>query len=235
MIVFSFSLYGNADMYTKGMIENANILSRHFPDARVQVYAANDVPSEILRQLSEIPCVRIVRVPRKKGILNMFDRFTAIDDPDCSLMFVRDADSRPHARDIACMEDFIQSDKMLHIIRDHYWHGFIHIPGGLWGIRQSALSALKEPMAANIKQWINKRQKPYAFYKRSTLPAQCDQLFLRDVIYLHLKDNALIHDRSGAMEGEVRTPFRVPIQDRLFCGQVHRYDASGNEYTEFDP
>jgi hypothetical protein len=219
------------------MIENANILSRHFPDARVQVYVANDVPSEILRQLSEIPRVRIVHVSRKKGILNMFDRFTAIDDPDCSLMFVRDADSRPHARDIACIEDFIQSDKMLHIIRDHYWHGFIHIPGGLWGIRKAAM---KGTMAANIHRWLNRRQMPASVLgmqgmQGPRLPPQCDQLFLRDVLYPRLKGNALIHDRIGTLEGEVRTPFRVPIEDRLFCGQVHRYDASGNEFTEFDP
>ena len=212
------------------MIENATILSRHFPDARVQIYAADDVPTEIIRRLSEIPQVRIVRVPRKKGILNMFDRFTAIDDPDCSLMFVRDADSRPHARDIACMEDFIQSDKLLHIIRDHYWHGLIHIPGGLWGIRKIALN---ERMSIKIERWLNNKRTLIA--TNSQTVKNDDQLFLKKTIY-PLKSRAMIHDRTGTFEpADALTPFRVEITDRMFCGQVYHFDGSGCAFPEFDP
>jgi len=213
------------------MIENANILSRHFPNARVQIYIADDVPNEIIGRLLEIPQVRIVRGPRKKGILNMFDRFTAIDDPDCTLMFVRDADSRPHARDLACMEDFIQSDKLLHIIRDHYWHRIIHIPGGLWGIRKIALN---ERMSVKIDRWLKS--------KRTLIPTNSqtvkndDQLFLKKAIYPVLKSRAMIHDRSGSLDpATALTPFRVDIADRMFCGQVYRFDASGCEFPEFDP
>jgi hypothetical protein len=220
MIVFSFSLYGSADMYTKGMIENAKLLSRHFPDARVQVYTADDVPSDIIRVLSDIPQVRIIRVPRKKGILNMFDRFTAIDDPDCSIMFVRDADSRPHARDLACIEDFLRSDKLLHIIRDHYWHGFIQIPGGLWGIRKGALN---EPMTVKMERWLR--------HKRVTVKND-DQRFLT-TLYLHVQSKAMIHDRTDRFK-DANTPFRVDITDKMFCGQVYRFDSSG-EVPEFEP
>ena len=206
-------------MYTKGMIENAKILSRHFPDARVQVYVADDVPSEIRSQLLESQ-VLIVSVPRKKGILNMFDRFKAIDDPDCSIMFVRDADSRPHARDLACIEDFIRSDKMLHIIRDHYWHGFIQIPGGLWGIRKGALN---EPMTMKMERWLR--------YKRMTVKND-DQIFLT-TIYPLLKSKAMIHDRTDRFK-DANTPFRVDITDKMFCGQVYRFDSNG-EVPEFEP
>ena len=206
-------------MYTKGMIENAKILGIRFPDARIQIYTADDVPNDIVCQLSEIPQVRIVRVPRKKGILNMFDRFTAIDDPDCSLMFVRDADSRPHARDLACIEDFIHSDKMLHIIRDHYWHGFIHIPGGLWGIRKGALN---EPVSVKIKRWIRR------------IPVKNDdQIFLKYEIYPLLKTRAMIHDRTDRIK-DSNMPFRVAIADKMFCGQVYRF-VDSKEIPEFDP
>jgi hypothetical protein len=243
MIIFSFSLFGTHAMYNRGMIDNATILAARFPEARVQIYIADDVPTDTAWTLSTIPTVRLIPV-RNKGIQNTFDRFLAIDDPDCSIMFVRDADSRVHARDIACIEDFIQSDKLLHIIRDHAWHGGTPILAGLWGIRKAAM---KGAMAANINRWLKRRQIPFAVYKGPAasvlgmqgppvkLPKQCDQQFLRNVLYPRLKENALVHDRIGSMEGEVRTPFRVPIEDRLFCGQVHRYDASGNEFTEFDP
>jgi hypothetical protein len=233
MIIFSFSLFGTQALYNRGMIENAKILATRFPDARVQIYIAEDVPANTAWTLSTIPTVRLVPV-KNKGIQNIFDRFLAIDDPDCSIMFVRDADSRVHERDIACIEDFIRSDKLLHIIRDHAWHGGTPILAGMWGIRRSAL---KGPMAAKIHRWLNRSKMPFHIYRGPPIkmPKQCDQQFLRDVIYPLLKGVALIHDRIGKFEDEVRTPFRVPIQDRLFCGQVHRYDGDGNEYTEFDP
>ena len=211
-------------MYTKGMIENARILHMRFPDARIQIYAADDVPTDILQHLSDMPRVKIQREANKRGILNMFDRFKAIDDPDCSIMFVRDADSRPHDRDIACIEDFLQSKKSLHIIRDHLYHGPIAIPGGLWGIRKSGL---REPMRVTLAKWLRSTTR---LVKKGD-----DQTFLRDRIYPLLKSNAMIHDRIRRLKGEIYTPFRVDIQGRLFCGQVHRYDASGVEYTEFDP
>ena len=116
MIFFSFSLYSTLDMYTKGMIENVKIINIHYPTAIIQIYIANDVPIHIKNTLLEMSNVRLIYVENKPGIQNMFDRFQTIDDPDCSIMFVRDADSRIHDRDIACIEDFINSDKLLHII-----------------------------------------------------------------------------------------------------------------------
>jgi hypothetical protein len=231
MLFFSFSLYGSADIYTKGMIENAKILSGRFPDARIQIYAAQDVPADVIRILSEIPCVKLVRVPNK-GVQNTFDRFEAIDDPDCSIMFVRDADSRPHARDIACIEDFLQSEKAIHIIRDHHWHSMHPIMAGMWGLRKSAM---REPMAAIVKRWLN-RGRIFNHPMNVKLNKKSDQVFLKDAIYPLFKGQALIHDRVGKLDpAAALTPFRVDIKDRMFCGQVYRFDTSGCEFTEFDP
>ena len=138
MIIFSFSLYGSNPKYTLGMIRNAEWIPKRFPQSRVQIYLADDVPSDICDRLRSLPSVKIIPVSRKIGIQPMFDRFLAIDDEDCSIMFSRDADSRVHERDAGCIEDFIASHKMLHIIRDHHYHS-MEIMGGLFGIRKGAL------------------------------------------------------------------------------------------------
>jgi hypothetical protein len=223
MIVFSFSLYGNELMYTKGMIENTKLINRFYPEACIQIYIADDVSQETVAALSALPNVRLINVKRHEGIKNMFDRFLAIDDPECSIMIVRDADSRTHARDLACIEDFINSDKQLHIIRDHPWHN-TQILGGLWGIKKYALN---KPMKTLIEIWLN---------DKTSYPKSLDQDFLKDVIYPRLRPNALIHDRIGLYESPTDlTAFRVKIKDALFCGQVHRYDSNGKEYVEFAP
>jgi hypothetical protein len=204
------------------MIINANTISKRFPFFRTQIYIADDVPQDTRETLLTIPCVRLINVNRKVGIENMFDRFKAIDEPECSLMLVRDADSRIHDRDAACIEDFLISGKNLHIIRDHHLHG-TPILGGLWGIRKSALS---ESITSRIVAWIG---------TKTNFQKGIDQTFLAEVIYPLFKSTALIHDRCGFFEPrESHTAFRKPLVNRLFCGQVHWFKENGDEYTSFD-
>jgi hypothetical protein len=205
------------------MIINAKNISQRFPFFRTQIYIADDVPQDIRQTLQNIPSVRLVHVIRKDGIANMFDRFKAIDEPECSLMLVRDADSRIHDRDAACIEDFLTSDKDLHIIRDYPFHG-TPILGGLWGIRKSALT---NPISTMIDKWIG---------ENTDFPKGIDQTFLAEVIYPLFISTALIHDRAGFYESsECHTPFRKPLVDRLFCGQVHCFNENGEEYAKCDP
>jgi hypothetical protein len=223
MIFFSFSLYGTLDMYTKGMIENVKIINRRFPNAIIQIYIADDVPNDIKNTLLGMPNVRLIYVRNKPGTQNMFDRFQAIDDPECTIMFVRDADSRIHDRDYSCIEDFLNSDKILHIIRDHRFHTTA-ILGGLWGIKKIGLN---EKITTIIQKWISKCNQ---FNKG------IDQHFLAKTIYPSLRSRAMIHDRFNLYESiNELTPFRVEIIDKLFCGQVHKYDSNGIEYTECNP
>jgi hypothetical protein len=172
-------------------------------------------------ELIEIPIIKLIFVERKQKNKNMFDRFTAIDDPECTIMFVRDADSRIHERDIGCIEDFISSDKLLHIIRDHPYHKSL-IMGGLWGIRKSALQT---PLTDIIKEWVS---------DKTDFRYLLDQEFLNEMLYPVLKANSMIHDRFNLFEPRDKlTPFRINIQDNLFCGQVHCFDSENNEYTKF--
>jgi hypothetical protein len=220
-VVFAFSLFGNKKKYTEGMIANASSITKRFPDARVQVYIANDVPLDIVDRLSQYPTVRLIRVEKKLGTLNTIDRFLAIDDDDCDVLFSRDTDSRVHERDASCIEDFLSSDKLLHIIRDHRCHREL-ILAGAWGIRKRALSV---KMGSIIQVWANK----------NTMSSYgCDQKFLADMIYPNLVAYSFIQDRIGHfrhMESNIQ-PFRKPIVDKLYVGQVHDYNEAGEEILE---
>jgi hypothetical protein len=221
MIVFSFSLYGANPKYTHGTLANAHIIKERFPDAKMYVYAAESVPADIKEQLKAMPHVRLIPVPSRKGSQGMFDRFIAIDDPDCDIMFIRDADSRIHERDIACIEDFIADpSKLIQIIRDHKWHSY-RILGGTFAIR-------KEAMITSMTSLIAKASHYGTNYG-------CDQNFLVAEFYKKYLDRAQIYDRYAQYEPPTTlTPFRVPIKDNLFVGQVHLYREDGTEYTEFD-
>jgi hypothetical protein len=222
MIYFSFSLYGTLDKYTRGMIANMEIIRDRFPAARVAVYIADDVPAATIDTLKSFTNINIIPTVRKEKTENSFDRFLAIDISDCDIMFVRDADSRIHERDAACIEDFINDpSKLLHIIRDHHYHSD-KIMGGMWGIRKAALL---EPISITIDKWkAHNNSKSYG----------TDQHFLVRTLYGRLLPVAMIHDRNNRHEPiEKHTPFRVAIINHLFIGQVHDYDTSGNEKLMF--
>ena len=131
-------------------------------------------------------------------------------------MFSRDADSRVHLRDQACIVDFINSDKQLHIIRDHPAHG-AHILAGLFGLRKTALD---EPMNLKISR----------FLEGLNTRRGVDQLFLKHIIYPILNTKALIHDDRGFFESaNMRTKFRIKTKNKLFCGKKQDYREDGLE------
>lgn len=221
MIVFSFSLYGANPKYTHGTLANARIIKERFPDAKMYVYAAESVPADIKEQLAAMPHVRLIPVPTREGSQGTFDRFLAIDDPECDIMFVRDADSRIHERDVACIEDFVADpSKLIQIIRDHIYHIY-RILGGTFAIRKEAMSTTMSSLIAKASQYGSH----YG----------CDQDFLVAEFYSKFLDSSQIYDRHSHFEPPHKlTPFRVPIKDNLFVGQVHLFREDGIEYTEFD-
>ena len=221
-VVFSFSLYGDKPKYTHGTIANAKIIGNRFPDALMFVYTAASVPADITAQLAAMPHVHVIPVPNRQGSMGMFDRFCAIDSSECDVMFERDADSRIHERDIACIEDFLANpDKQIQIIRDHFYHTN-YIMGCSFALRKSAL---RKPMAALIAE--------SKFYRTAY---GCDQFFLESEFYKQpYLSKALIYDRYARFEpANQLTPFRVPITNNLFIGQVHLFREDGTEYTEFE-
>ena len=44
----------------------------------------------------------------------------------------------------------------------------------------------------------------------------------------------MIHDRCSFFKDEILTPFRVPIIDHLFVGQVHQIEPDGADKLEYD-
>lgn len=223
MIVFSFSLYGSSPKYTHGALANAHIIKERFPEALMYVYTADSVPTDIRDQLTAMPHVRVIPVSNKEGTKGSFDRFLAIDASECDIMFSRDADSRIHARDAACIEDFIaDSSKWVQIIRDHRCHTS-RIMAGMFAIRKEALAGVTMGSLISASRFYG------SWYGG-------DQQFLQDEFYTKpYLEKAQIFDRCGRYKlVEVLTPFRVPIVENMFIGQVYDFNEQGVEYAFCD-
>ena len=206
---FSFCLYGNNPKYTLGMIENVKIINDKFNGWYIYIYY-NNVPEHILEQLqlyNNIVLIKSTYTNHK----TMLDRFKPIDNVDVDIMMIRDADSRIHDRDLWAINEFINSDKKLHIIRDHHYHQR-PIMGGLFGMKKGFIDFNIENA---IKEFEPQHEDAY----------QVDQNFLEQFIYhIAIKTNDYLLHGNKISENEMFIPFPFPVINGDFCGQVIDYE-----------
>jgi hypothetical protein len=221
--VFSFSLFGNEAKYCKGLLKNITIIEKEFPGWEVWVYCGDNIPEEILLSLSDHSNVKLIGTGQT-GMVNKFYRFFAVDDPSVEVCIVRDADSRVYERDQACIKEFLHSDKLVHIIRDHPNHHHAMM-AGMWGVKGDIRSYNPSTLFTLFQEWSQ---------SKSSSDFWSDTQFLCQVLYPHFWKVALIHDETQQFESpSLKSPFPTPLDTTHFIGQVYEFDSQGNEYVKF--
>lgn len=120
------------DVYTAGAIQNTVLAKVFYPDWICRFYIDKSVPKNIVDKLLENGAEIIYM--DDSDIPGMFWRFLVADDKEVDIAIIRDTDSRLNERDKDITQVFIDSEKSLHIIRDHPHHKYT-ILGGMWGIK----------------------------------------------------------------------------------------------------
>jgi hypothetical protein len=173
--IISFSLYGGQQKYSYGMISNVEIAQVIFPDWICRIYYGKSVPSEVVEQLRTYSNVELYLMDEgEEHIFPMMWRFLAIDDEDVEVMISRDADARLSYREKHCVDIFMESEFLLHSIRDNPSHN--NIMGGMWGIKK------------NNRVKMNELSKDWEGHYYDS-----DQKFLRENLVPLFNDSYLIH------------------------------------------
>ena len=172
--VITFSLWGDKPIYNIGAIKNVELAKQYYPDFKYWFYIHSPtVPENTIIELKKHENVKIIF---KDGDLNttkpMMWRFEAIDDPDVEVMMSRDTDTRILLREKLAVDEWLESGKLFHIMRDHPYHKF-PIQGGMFGIK-------KNPNIPSLCNLINN-------YKQNGV-RDYDQDFLRDILYPIIKN-----------------------------------------------
>jgi GR25 family glycosyltransferase involved in LPS biosynthesis len=139
---------------------------------------------------------------------------------DDEIYFSRDADSRITKRDIWCIEQFVKSDKTMHIIRDHFYH-VSKVMAGMFAIRKTGMQV--DTMLAEWRQ------------KTANHPDYgSDEHFLDNHVYPLFKHDCLVHSNIVGYEGEHVETIDCPQTDDFdFIGNV--IDANGNPQFAYSP
>ena len=178
----SFSLWGNQPIYNVGAIRNAELMKTIYPDWKMIVYYDNTVPSDTINKLKYLDV--IVKDMTGTDIYGMFWRFFAHDESDCQYSIFRDADARLTEREKLAVDEWINSGKSIHVMRDHpahripYGNSGLGILGGMWGIKSGVI-----PLNDLIKRFPKSKELQYGN----------DQTFLK-TIYSIFQDDRCTHD-----------------------------------------
>jgi hypothetical protein len=209
--VISFSLWGNAEKYTIGAIKNADLAKEFYPDFECWFYIHKlTVPHTIIDELNKKDNVKIIY---KDGDLNnckpMMWRFEPIIESNVEIMMSRDTDTRILLREKLAVDEWLNSDKLFHIMRDHPYHNY-NIQGGMFGIKQSTLIDWKEVMNKVVQ--IGNRN--------------YDQIFLAEYIYPHYNKVSMIHASFHKREAHCKD-FPIKFDDTYkFVGEYVFADES---------
>ena len=184
--VISFCLYGNLDLYCLGLIENIDLINEKYKDWTIYVYYAN-ITEKILNILKNKKNTYLFECKHNGyNWEGMFWRFYPIQNKDIDIFISRDADSRITEREMEFVNEWINSDKIFHIIRDHP-HPRIEILGGTFGTKVKDFN--KNYNLKNIDYYKE------IFYDRfsKNLDKQPDQKFLQTYIWPLIKNNNMAH------------------------------------------
>ena len=173
--IISFSLWGDNPKYTIGAIKNAELIGTIYPGWIGRFYCGKSVPIDIIEILKTYTNVEVIEMEENGDWSGMFWRFYACEDSD--VMISRDTDSRLNLREKNAVDEWLNSDKDFHIMRDHPYHNVL-ILGGMWGVRNGILK--------NIVDLIKNYNKGDFW--------QVDQNFLSEQIYPIVVNTSFVHD-----------------------------------------
>ena len=215
--IFSYSVYYANPKYTIGAIKNCEQYMEEYKNFMILFFVRNDVPEEIIKKIKEIggTVIKTLFVP------DWFMRFTRFLPSESSqFLCSRDTDGRLILREKVVNEQFMNSNKKFHIIRDHPYHN-TEILAGMWSIQNLNFDKIRFAMLDfGLKDDIN----PYGGMDH-------DQKFLTNYIWPHLnKELIMAHDNFFNYNNN-KILINLPRSNREFIGEP--YDADDNVEQKF--
>jgi hypothetical protein len=187
--IISFSLYQDTrfvdvpaedNYYNYGVLCNIELAKIIYPDWVCRIYCGNSVPIEIKEKILSYDNAELILMQENEELNYRMWRFLPIDENDVSVMLCRDADSRLSYREKILVDIFLDSDFLVHSVRDNLNHN--DLMAGMWGMKKNNRVNMKELCLEYKKREGQELQVVTA-----------DQDFLREKINKIYEDSILTH------------------------------------------
>jgi hypothetical protein len=227
--VIAYSLWGDKSMYWIGALRNIELASKYYPGWISRFYIDKNCKKELIDTIKGDNVEVIIVDPNNLNntqnwqpntFQGMFWRFWASEEPDVDVFLSRDCDSRLSEREVNAVNEWLLSNKLFHIMRDHPYHT-TPILGGMWGCRGGIMNKIK--LSEKILQWTNQNNGNYNF--------GVDQDFLAKVIYPIVVEHSMEHSEFNLkFGGEIRS-FPTIRNNYEFVGDV--FDENNERHPEY--
>lgn len=211
--VISYCLWGNDPKYVVGMQRNIELAAKIYPEWIVSIQFGCDMIDtmwELGKFADSLGVVLDSTWHEKSDWTLMLDRFVP-EARRYDVVISRDADSRLTPREKAAVDQWLASDKGIHIMHDHPYHA-VPMLGGMWGYKQGAIPGFHDLLAGwNAEdRW------------------QTDQEFLAQRIWPLIQHDVMNHDSFFGMRWH-GIPFPTPRIGHEFVG------ATIDEHEQYVP
>ena len=181
-----FQIWGNDPLFLIGLIENVKLSPQIYPKWKIRIYY-NDVPDHWLLRIKKYP-VELIKETFNKKIKFQIWRILPLFDKKVDIFICRDADSRINYREKAAVDNWLESEKPLHIMRDH--------PRGHKSIILAGMCGFNNRV---IRKTIKLKDSDL-IHKLKLNDRDTDQEFLRKVIFPFFAHNHIAHDKYNHNE-----------------------------------
>jgi hypothetical protein len=212
----------NYEKYILGLNKNLELIKEFYPEWYVYLYHDDTLDTSKLNELYKYDKFES-KLISDKSLNAMQWRFLPNDDEDVELFISRDADSRVSEREQVSVLEWIESGKILHIMRDHPHHGY-HILGGMWGMRRQPDFNMKDE-CLKYNQSKNYNSEIHWYDK------WWDMNFLGEVLYPIYVSNSYINSETGHAAEPWNREFTIKREDRKFVGEI--YDENNNRAYQY--
>ena len=136
--IMSVSLSGEQPKDILALIVNVHRFAEIYPGWIYRIYHDESVPDFVLSCINSLPYVQLEYVSDSKGYAS-FWRLLVFRDSTIDRFVVRDVGAVLTWRERYAVDDWIRSNQLFHIMRDHKMHTSPMI-SGLWGAKKKAIS-----------------------------------------------------------------------------------------------
>lgn len=203
MNIISFALFGSNPAYREGFLKNVEVARTVFPGWHIHVYC-DRLNFDALAPLA-LPRVSVLlQKEHSEGVEGMIWRFLAAGQPQADAVIFRDTDSILTKREKDAVDEWLASDKDVHLIRDHPLH-ISPVMGGMFGVRGGAKTLLADLIDQGLKmgKLVNYGD---------------DQRFLSGQFYPRIKRRALVHTSLIKYVFEYAAPLPPESAGESFIG-----------------
>ncbi len=225
MKLISYCLWGDTPKYTEGAIKNAELAPTVYPGWTSRFYVGQSVSSIVKMRLEMCENTQVVEMQEWGNWKSMYWRFFPAGEDDVEVVISRDTDCRLSEREKHAVDEWLDSDKGFHIMRDHPYHAF-PVLGGMWGAKRGCLPNMK----SLIENW-NQQDKygtDYEFFANVVMPLIHGNVMVHDEFF-NGKNTATPH-ALAALQGCEAQDFPTKRRELEFVGEV--FDQNDNNVPE---